>query len=234
MYFTINFSRQIFKKLFVIAILSFGMSHTAAASETAQTTAEKAKIQQQAQSYAICAALSNPQQKQKFSDKLVTLLKKQNQKETKNYTNKQIDTLSASKITELEKNFQEYSPASRQKLHDKLCQGTFEMDENFVGLEFRELPASLQQKMRSIATCAVLSNSFQLKQQAKQLTAANTLIMVAAGLNGREQALSQLTELHDSIIEELKQLSEEQIKTQFKESCEAVKQIQQQRKQQKP
>ncbi|CAN8140503.1 conserved exported hypothetical protein [uncultured Thiomicrorhabdus sp.] len=230
---TITENTHTLKKILAGLALSFVscLPAQAQSADAAQNNAEKAKVQQQAQKYAICAALSDKPEKQKFSNQLITLLQQQNPNGDQSFSDQQINELSTKKITELEKNFQEYSSASRQKLHDKLCQENLKMDENFVGLGFQELPPSLQQKMRSIATCALLSNSFQLKQQAKQLTAANTLIMVAAGLNGREHAMKQLTELHTKIIEELKQLPEEQVKAEFQTSCEAVQQIQQQRKQ---
>lgn len=233
MHLTITENTHTLKKILAGLALSFVscLPAQAQSADAAQNNAEKAKVQQQAQKYAICAALSDKPEKQKFSGQLIALLQQQNQKENKAFSDQQIDELSTKKIADLENNFSEYSIASREKLHGKLCQGPFKMDENFVGLSFQELPASLQQKMRSIATCALLSNSFQLKQQAKQLTAANTLIMVAAGLNGREHAMKQLTELHTKIIEELKQLPEEQVKAEFQTSCEAVQKIQQQRKQ---
>ncbi|MBO1927463.1 hypothetical protein J3998_07715 [Thiomicrorhabdus sp. 6S2-11] len=202
--------------------------------ENAPSSSDKAELQQKAQNYAICAALSKGSEQQTYTDKLTALLKQQNTKQQKSYSDQQISELSTNKISELKRNFREYSEQSQNKLYGKLCRDSLKMDENFVGLEFKELPLSLQQKMRSIATCALISDSLQLKQQAKQLTAANTLIMVAAGLNGRNQALSQLTELHNSIIEELKPLSEEQIKAQFNKSCSAVQQIQQQRHNAKP
>ncbi|BBP46803.1 hypothetical protein THMIRHAS_21760 [Thiosulfatimonas sediminis] len=200
-------------------------------SKSQANTIEKPTIQQQTQMFAICAALGDSNQQQQFKEKLTTLLENENADKKQGLSQQQINQSSANKIAILQRNYADYSSTSRELLFAKACQNdNFVMDENFTGLAIEQLPTNLQQKIRSIATCALISHSLQLQQQAQQLTAANTLIVIAAGLNGRNQALEELAELHNKIIAELKQLPEAQVKVQFEQSCGEVQKIQQERK----
>lgn len=214
-------NRRIKQALLTAALIILNSTSAFASGEQ-----EQIQLQQQAQNYAICAALGNETQQQQFIDKMVALLQK-NMAEQK-IDDKQLRQVSLAKITQLRNSYMDYSPQSRSKLFDKVCSKPVTMDENFIGLQYQELPSTLQDKISTIASCALLSDSFGLKQQAKQLTAANTLIMIAAGLNGRNQALNQLTILHTQIIKELKTLPQEQIKGRFEQSCHEVQAMQNQ------
>ncbi|MBF6056981.1 MULTISPECIES: hypothetical protein [Thiomicrorhabdus] len=117
-----------------------------------------------------------------------------------------------------------YPTISQSKLFEKACRPQeVKMDENFVGLKIGELPKELQEKISDIATCAVLSEQFGLKDQAKKLTAANLLIVVVGGLNGKNAAVQELRTLYRSTAQVTTILTPEQKKAQMEESCTKVK-----------
>ncbi|MBO1923926.1 hypothetical protein [Thiomicrorhabdus sp. 6S3-12] len=181
------------------------------------------QLKQQEQRYAICAALAETQQRQQFTQKLLTLHQQNNPSVPTDDRQKWV----RQKIATFERSYHEYSPQSKQKLFGKIClTENLQTDENFKGLQVSELPESLQSKIHIIATCALISNSYGLKQQAQKLTAANTLIIIAGGMNGKNQALQQLARIHQEVTNELKSLDKTQLKNQFTTSCNQVKKMQ--------
>ncbi|QKI88480.1 hypothetical protein [Thiomicrorhabdus xiamenensis] len=181
------------------------------------------QLKQQEQRYAICAALAEPQQRQQFTQKL----RKLHQQNNPSIAADEQEKLVAQKIEPFERSYREYSSQSKQKLFDKICLNeNLQTNENFKGLQVSELPESLQNKIHIIATCALISNSYGLKQQAQKLTAANTLIIIAGGMNGKNQALQQLAGIHQEVTNELKTLDKTQLKNKFTTSCNQVKKMQ--------
>lgn len=181
------------------------------------------QLKQQEQRYAICAALAEPQQRQQFTQKLLKLHRQNNPSVA---TDEQ-EKLVVQKITPFERSYREYSPQSKQKLFNKIClTENLKTDENFSGLQVSEFPHSLQNKIHIIATCALISNSYGLKKQAQKLTAANTLIIIAGGMNGKNQALQQLARIHQEVTNELKPLDKTELKDKFTTSCNQVKKMQ--------
>ncbi|WP_319379569.1 hypothetical protein [Thiomicrorhabdus sp.] len=117
-----------------------------------------------------------------------------------------------------------YPTISQSKLFEKACRPeNVKMDENFVGLRIGEFPKELQDKISDIATCAILSKQFGYQDQAKKLTAANLLIVVVGGLNGKNAAVNELRSLYRSTTQVTSILTPEQKKAQMEESCTRVK-----------
>ena len=191
---------------------------------------DKNKLQQ-AQNLALCAALGNNVQQKEYAGKLLDFLEEGNQKDKK-FSREQLIDMSTTKIEQLKRNFDTYSVASRDKLFNKVCPTPAKMNDNFQGLGIAELPKELQQQITDIASCALLSESIKRHQQAQQLTAANTMIVAGAGVNGRNEAVHQLTGLHEKLITEFKTKKQDELKVLFENSCSAVQKLQQQRKNQ--
>lgn len=185
-----------------------------------------------AQVYTLCAALGNEKQEREFAAKLVDILQ-QNNPQTQKLSNDQIIDLSVNNIEQVKNNFAQYSVKSRDKLYQKACKGTLPTDEDFQGLLIEDLPKETQQKITNIASCSVLSQSVQRNEQAQKLNTLNVMLLVNSGVNGRNEAVHQLTQLNQNLVTEFKQMNQEQLKARYQQSCGEVQKLQQQMQQQK-
>ncbi|MBN2646427.1 MAG: hypothetical protein JXR44_01420 [Thiotrichales bacterium] len=179
------------------------------------------------QRYALCAALSSNTQKNEFSQALIQVL--QTAKIAPNSA--QAKQQAEQRIQVLEQTFSVYPLTSKQKLFNRLCLDLQKpIDQNFAGLKIEEMPVAIQEKISLIAECALLSERNDLAAQAKQLTAANALIVIAAGINGKNQALIELKQVHQSLNETFGKLTPEQLQQRFTRSCNEVQALQNKQK----